>query len=156
MNSYNYLGKLFKLNLLIERNYLGKTKFEDNSIESNFQDFTCKNNKLYRISIDIFLILGYTSYCIFLFFAFYRTIFLIICSCFLFVSIILMTISHISNNINLIKYLDFIQIFLSSINLIIKGVIISVYFNTDKDDNHQELTRIIIYNTITYFFYYGK
>ncbi len=56
-----------------------------------------------------------------------------------------MTISHISNNINLIKYLDFIQIFLSSINLIIKGVIISVYFNTDKDDNHQELTRIIIY-----------
>jgi len=149
MSSDKIFEKIMDLNLKINRNYLSKTVFENNQIENIFQEYKYRESKIYRISVDLFLILGYISFFIFVLCAFYRKIFIITGSVFFFLSIILITISHLIKNRQIIKILDLIQIILSSLNLILKGLLISIYYNNKIFDNHEEITRIIIYEFLS-------
>jgi len=149
MNSDKIFGKLMVLNLKIFKNYFSKTVFEDKIIELSFQEYKFRESKMNRISCDLFLILGYISFYIFLLSAFYRVLFLITCSIFFLIAIILIILSHFIRNRNIINFIDLIQIFLSSINLILKGLMVSLYYSTSINDNHEEITRIIIYEFIS-------
>lgn len=149
MKGDEVIGKLMDLNLNIVRNYFGITTFVDIVIEKLFQEYRIKEAQIQKIIINIFLVLGYISFYIFLFMAFYRLLFVITCSIIFVLALMSMIINHFIKNNKFLIFNNYLQITLSSINLIIKGILICVYFNTKENDNNEELIRIIIYEFIS-------
>ena len=93
--------------------------------------------------------LGYLATLLYIFFAYYKLVHLIICLICFTLSIISLVISAYSLNPKIILLNNHIQIFLSSINLISKGIIISTFYNNPQNDNSDELLRVIIYEFVS-------
>ena len=148
MNSEKILGNLININFFISNNILYPTKFLENTLENKYQIESFNSSKKFDLAFNSIIIFGYLASYIFITFAFYRVIFIITCSFFFLLSLISLIFSTIRNT-KLIKfYNSHIQIFLQSIFLITKALIICVCYNSPENDHHQEIVRIIIYHFV--------
>lgn len=140
---------LLEIETRIEKHIFKRTKFLDEELEKLFIKDQIQINKLYDTFSDSLLILGYLVGLLYVFFIFYKLIFIIICVVFLgitaFIILIKRKISQQKYE-RLIKILNCWQIFFMSFFLFLKTIIISMAYITVIDDYHFEILRVIIYH----------
>ena len=149
MNSEKTMENFLNLKYEIENNVFSKTIFKNKEVEEKFQIHSANDSTLKSLVSNLLVVLGYFATFLYIVFAYYRLIFLLICCiCFILtvISIYLSAKSH-SLRFKCINYQ--IQIFLSSFNLWIKGLIVITYYGSKDTDNSQELLRIIIYEFVS-------
>ena len=143
---------LLEIEMNIETNFFHKTKFLDDELEEKFIENQIPLNKMFNLFSDILVIAGYLVSLFYIVMVFYRFIFLIICLTFKILTLILIIISNKIDQQKqkiLKKYLNHIQIFLLSLCLNLKSLLISLYFNNSNNDNYEEVIRIIIYEFVS-------
>ena len=146
---HEFLEKIMNINLTVDDNLLGFTKFHDKNIEEEFQNDNVKKEKFQRILGNVILLCGYLASFIYIFLAFYKLLFLIICgSCFI-LTVILMIISNFIKCKKLKYIIDILQILLINCSLNIKGNLLNFFYNTPENDNYAELLRVIIYDFVS-------
>lgn len=149
MDSEKIIANLLNFNFKIENGFFKKTKFCDNELEDNFQNdifLTVANKK--NVS-NLLILLGYVATLVYILFVYYKTEFLIICiSCF-FMSLLSIILSLNYKSRKAFIYHNHFQVFLSSMNLTLKGLLVCLKYNNDSTDNYAELLRIIIYDFVS-------
>ncbi len=147
MNSEKIMDKLLKINFKIKNKFFSRTKFEDSAIEEQYQENVLKLTSEKQNTVSTLVVfLGYLATVTYIIIAFYKMIYIINCLfCF---SLALLTLK-LSNKYRSRKALfinNHIQVFLSGINIVSKGFILCFAFNTEQNDNVEEMLRIIIYD----------
>lgn len=140
--------RLIGLDLKININILYRSTFEEEAIENMFIANQKSKSKFQIILSDFMLIIGYLTSLSYIIIAFYNNLFIISFSTFFFICITLMLFSYISKNQKIKYIIDHLQIFFLSANMNVKILIICFYFNTETNDNSDELLRIIIYDFV--------
>jgi len=149
MDSEKILNNILRLNFNINDQFLIKTAFDDPVLEEKFQENLYGTTYKKNLVSNLVIFLGYIATLIYILIAFNKTIYIMNCSiCFL-LAVISLFISSYLRSRTAILINDHIQIFLSSLNMISKGFILCLYFNTHENDNVEELLRIIIYDFIS-------
>jgi len=149
MNTEKILNNIIRINFNIKDEFFSKTQFEDSILEEKFQEnlhITMIRNNFVS---NMVVFLGYLATFIYILIAFFKIIYVVICCvCFL-LAVISLLISTKYKSRKAVFINNHIQIFLSSLNLISKGFVLCLHFNTDKNDNVEELLRIIIYEFVS-------
>ncbi len=149
MDTELILEKLLKINFSIKNKFHSKTQFEDRDLEEQFQQtvFETTNSKITASTLVVFL--GYFATFFFIIIAFNRPIYIINClTCFL-LSVLSMIISRRYKSPKALFINDHIQIFLSSINMVVKGLILCFSYKNEQNDYVEEMLRIIIYDFVS-------
>lgn len=149
MNSEKILKTILRINFTIKSNFLKKTEFEDEFLEAKFQEKLYITEVENNLASNLVVFLGYLATFIYIFFAFYRVIYIINCTLFFFLALVSLTISSIYKTRKILLINNHIQIFLSSINLAAKGFFVCLNYNLPENDKVEELLRIIIYNFVS-------
>ncbi len=150
LNKYHtFIENFLHPNLNIDISLIKFTRFIDDEIETKFQKDREIKDRYQKILADIILILGFVASIIYIIFAFYKVLFLVICLiCFL-IDITLIICSYFTKNRKLIYIINNLEILLIVLSLNIKGNLLNFYYNTPDEDNHSELLRVIIYDFVS-------
>lgn len=152
MDLYKYqvfVESLLNINLQINDGFFSFTRFADVEIEEKFQVDREKRDKFQKILSDIVLICGYVASLIYIFMAFYKLSFLIICmGCFA-ISLVLIILTYFIKNRKIIYIFNNLEIILIGLSLNVKGNLLNFYYNNSENDNYAELLRIIIYDFVS-------
>lgn len=146
MKFQHNLQSLIHMNLKISTNFFKGIKFEDKIIEDSFINNRQGKHNSNALLTDLMIILGYVASLLFIILANYKESMLIMTILNLLLSTILIILSNISKNKRFINIFTHLKIFMININLNLKGIILSILYNTPEDDHSEEILRIIIYN----------
>ena len=149
MVSVSILEKLLKLNLKIKNKFLSKTEFEDIAIEEQYQQKIFENSRNKTIVANLVVFLGYFATICYILFAFNKLVHIIICIICFILAVVSQIICNKYKSRQALFINNHIQIFLSAINMVNKGFILCLSFNTDHNDNVEEMLRIIIYDFVS-------
>jgi len=149
MKSENILKNILRINIRIKDNLFSKTEFYDECLEEKFQDHSFKSKIKKTLVSNLLIFLGYITTLLYILIAFYKAIYLINCCICFFVAIISLIICNLYKTRKMIFINEHFQIFLSSINLLNKGYILCLFYNSNESDNAEELLRIIIYDFVS-------
>ncbi len=150
MDQFNkFIEKHLNLNIEIDNSFFKQTVFKDKNLETLYKNHFLATSKLQILLSEMMLLLGYFASLIYVFFAYYKLIFLILILSFLSLSIILMIITHNVDNQRIKFLINHFQIFLLCLSLNLKANIISIIYNNELDDNYGELLRVIIYDFVS-------
>lgn len=148
MKSEVILEKFLNIDYEIQNKTFTKTKFKDPDLERKFQHIIFLQNKNSLVQ-NLIVVLGYLATFLYILLAFYRIVFLISCLLCIFFTVISIFLSLHSENAAVKHLHSHFQIFLSSFNLWFKAIVVCLYYNTPKNDNTEELLRIIIYDFVS-------
>lgn len=147
---YNkFIQTHLNLNLEINNSFLKQTVFSDPLLEKQYKQHFYANSKVQILLSEMMLILGYIASLIYIFFAFYKLSFLILCLIFLSVSLVLMMITHSVKSKRIKWLINHVQIFIICFSLNLKANLISFVYNDSTNDNHGEILRVIIYDFVS-------
>jgi len=146
MESEKILKNILRINFNINDQFLIKTAFDDPVLEEKFQENLYSTTYKKNLVSNLVIFLGYIATLIYILIAFNKTIYIINCAICFILAVISLFISSYLRSRSSILFNNHIQIFLSSLNMISKGFILCLYFNTDENDNVEELLRIIVYD----------
>ena len=139
------IENIINLNLKIDNSIFKYTQFFDKNIEKKFQEDRKIKESKQRILSDIILIFGYLASIFYIFFAFYRLPFVIICIICKGSSIMLMILTLYIKNENFVYFCEHMNVFLIAITLSLKSFLVCLIYFSKDNDNEMELIRIIIY-----------
>lgn len=156
MDSEKIIEKLLNFELDIEKNIFKKIKFVNDILEEQFQEYIFPKISNHKNVSNILILLGYLATFIYIIFSYYKLEFVIVClSCF-FLSVISIIIAQLYKSRKMFHLHNHFQIFLSSINLTLKGIIVCLKYSPDSEiinvaikEHEIELLRIIIYDFIS-------
>ncbi len=137
---------LFNINLNISNKLLTSIKFDDEKLEILFLVDEKEKSSFNNILTDSMIIIGYITSLFYIILASFQESMLIMTIINLIASTILIICSNISKNLKYIKIFTYLKILLINLNLNIKAIITSIFFNTIENDNHEEIMRVIIYD----------
>lgn len=149
LNSEEFIENLLNINLSFTKNLLIPTKFNNEKLEEIFKNYEDNYSDIQILISNIIIIIGYLSSFLYIYIAFHRVEFLIICFICLSLTIILIFCSKITHNRNYKYWITHLLILLNRLNLSLKGIILSCYHNTQENDNTEEILRIIIYDFVS-------
>ena len=150
MKSEKIINNILKVNTKIKNTIWDTTGFEDEELENLFQK-DCGTNSYYRnILSNTIIFLGYLATLPYIFFAFYRFVYTILFMFFFLIAFFFLIIAFYVDTIKFHLINSHIQIFLSTIFLIVKGFVLLIYYpDIDGNDNIEETLRLIIYHFIS-------
>jgi len=150
MNLEPKLANLLKINFNIKNKFLSKTQFEESTIEEQYQQnlFETTNNKMTSVS-NLVNLLGYLATLSYILIAFNKSIFVFNCIAFFLLAMLSVMLSNKYKSRKSLFIFNHIQILLSHKNMLVKGFILCLFFNTEQNDNVEEMLRIIIYDFIS-------
>ena len=93
-NLNNFMTQNLNLNLEINNSFLYKTKFANKDLEEKYQLHQSGDNKNHMLLGEIMINLGYFASLIYIIFAYYKLVFLLIIVFFWVISLIMIYISH--------------------------------------------------------------
>lgn len=137
------------LKIEISNNFFNKTKFSNDSHEQKFQKSLEKFTMRKQIILNLLLIAGYLVSYVYILLMYTRPVYLLICTGIFIVTLIVMVITHFTENKKIKVCLNHCQIFLSFINLTIKAFLSCVYFKREENFSEGEIIRIIIYQLLS-------
>jgi len=140
------LQNILRINFKITDQFFLKTKFENEYLEEEFQEYLHNSTINKKLASNLVIFFGYLATMLYILIAFPKRIYIINClTCFL-LALVSLIISSIFKSRRVTFINNHFQIFLSSLNIISKGYILCLKFNTVENDNVEELLRIIIYD----------
>jgi len=148
MDSEKSLTGLLNLKFDIEKNYFKKTVILNSKLEELYQENLEKYSLKDALISQLMIFLGYLGSLIFVLFAYYLLVNLLICLCLFAISLTLTAISLFNTNKKFKFFNAHIQILLLFLNLSAKCIIVCLIYNTPSNDNEGELLRIIIYQSL--------
>jgi len=150
MKSDKIINNILKVNTKITNNISETTEFEDQDVENLFQ-IDCGINSYYKnILSNTIIFLGYLATLPYVFFAFYRFVYTLLFIGFFLASLIFLILAFYYNTRKMHLINSHVQIFLSTIFLIVKGfVLLRFYPDKEGNDNIEEILRLIIYHFIS-------
>lgn len=150
MNSDKIINNILKVNTKIRNNISETTVFEDKELEESFQKDWGTNSYYRNILSNTIIFLGYLATLPYVFFAFYRFVYTLLFIGF-FVAALLFLVWAFYYNTTKVHFINsHIQIFLSTIFLIVKGFVLLAYYpDKEGNDNIEEILRLIIYHFIS-------
>ncbi len=149
MNTERLLTDLLNLKFDFETNYLKKTVFLNKTLESLFQKNIEENSFKTNLVSNFIIISGFLTSLMFILVSYYKLIHLLVWLSLFSISMVILACSIYSKNKKFRYIAVNMQIFISFLNLSLKLIIISVYYNTQNNDNEMELLRIIIYQSLS-------
>lgn len=150
MKSEKAINNILKFNTKIRNTISDTTEFEDKELEELFQK-DCGTNSYYRnILSNTIIFLGYLATLPYVFFAFYRFVYTLLFIGFFLSALFFLILAFYFNTIRMHFINCHIQIFLSTIFLIVKGFVLLIYYpDKENNDNIEEVLRLIIYHFIS-------
>jgi hypothetical protein len=150
MNLNDFMSKNLNLNLDIVNSFIFKTKFSNKNLEEKYQLHQSTDNKYHIMLGEIMINLGYFASLIYIIFAYYKLIFLLVIIIFWIISLILIYISHkyVKNTATKLK-INYFLVFLISTALNFKANLVSIYYTNEIDERYGELIRVIIYDFVS-------
>lgn len=149
MNSEKILENIFCFNLEIQTGFFKKITFVDPKLELRYQVEEGNLRRKNKIVSIVVILLGYFAFYFYIFFAFYRPIFLLTCTLCLILSTIFILLSCLTKINFFSLFNNFVQTFIFWVNFFTKAFLVCIYYNNEYYDNSHELLRIIIYEFIT-------
>jgi len=147
MKSVTNIENILNLNKEINTNIFKGISFEDKNLEENYTE-NVENGSNFCVS-SLVILLGHISTVPYLFFAFYKLIYLIIFLAGFIISLISIIYTYNKNNRTTYNFNRNLQIFLVSNFFLVKGFILLGNYHDPKDDNIEEMLRIIIYHFVS-------
>jgi len=149
INYQKVIQDLFEKSLEIKNEIFHQTVFNNKEIEELYQKEYSKNCYFQKMISEIMLASGYIASLLYIILAFQKIYFLRICLGFLLLNMILLGFSTIIKNKKFKYYISIFQIFLLSLNMNLKINLLCFVFNDEKNDNYNEIIRVIIYDFIS-------
>jgi len=149
-NLNNFMTQNLNLNLEINNSFLYKTKFANKDLEEKYQLHQSGDNKNHMLLGEIMINLGYFASLIYIIFAYYKLVFLLIIVFFWVISLIMIYISHkyVKDTKTRSKILYFL-VFLISTALNFKSNLVSIYYTDEINERYGEIIRVIIYDFVS-------
>lgn len=147
------LEKLIGYNEKINQSIFQTIKFEDEKLEHYFLEDNYAAEKIQNLISNLMIIAGYITSILYIYLAFYDSIFLKSCLVCLLMSLLILVFSTYCKNKKLKFYLDHVLILISFINLNFKLYYIILNYTNENDDYYGEILRIVIYSFLSTFLF---
>lgn len=149
-NLDEFITKNLNINIEMSHKFLEKTKFLNKDLEEKYQKHQLAEMQSNFLLVDIMINLGYLASTMYVIFAYYKLLFLLVILGLWFISLILIYISrkNIKENKNKL-WIYYFLIFLISSLLNFKSSAICIFFPQEIDERYGELLRVIIYDFVT-------
>ncbi len=141
------LTDMLNINFDIEKNHFRKTVFLNEALENHFQKNMEENSFKNNLLSNGIIILGFLASLMFILVCYFKIIYLSVCLFLFCISMLTLAYSIYNKNKEFRYITDNIQILLSFLNLLIKSIVASVYYNSEN--NEMELLRIMIYQALS-------
>ena len=149
MNKANSMTSILKLNTEIDNSIINGTSFVNKDLEQLYQENSHTSSNYKNIVSNIVIFLGYLATFPYIFFAFYKSVYIILFLIGAIISVISLSVALIKQDRRIYFYNNHIQIFVSTNALLIKGFILLGYFSDPINDNIEEMLRLIIYHFVS-------